>query len=72
MWFTVRASLEWKLDTKMLILWSSVKTQRESTVAWSMRESLVRLMLININKSACWGIIGDSFSRCGGIAEDNH
>lgn len=48
MLFTVRASLEWKLATKMSILWSSVKTQRENTVAWSMRESLVRLMLVSV------------------------
>ena len=61
MWFTVRASLEWKLATKMLILSSSVKTQRENTVAWSMRESLVRLMLIGIINhtlpSTIWAVI---------------
>ena len=44
-------------------------------MAWSMRESLVRLLLIiKITIRVPVGVIGGffCFARCGGVIEDNH
>lgn len=68
MWYIVRAFLGWRHITKILILWSFVKTLKESTVAWSMRESLVRWVTL-LKRAVPYSII---FFRCSGVFEDNH